>query len=400
MVDRREDTRSTNMAHKLYFVGAGLSKSLEKTDKPIPLMFDFVSVLAEHLDSIVILASLCAFELADLYEWKSAEAKAIANDLSGTLRRGRCPPDVRERFRQALKNRPWESIEDLLERSFAPHSNGEANWFAQQLPQKFRYAINQLFCRIGWHVNWAPLDTFLGSQFQGDDCHTFVSFNYDLLLDRAIQKCASGWNVQRGYGFDIEYSVDPDTGTVASLLPCTTGTNISLLKPHGSLNWLLPERVPVQHGPGGTAFVDSIPIAVLGTSGEIGYFGSEDTFKWIDIPCANGPDSVEPYVAPPITAAKSQSPSFIEGVKRLEEEAIVVADEVYIIGWSLPETDKDQESLIRCSIAHRRRSFGSLTVVNRGARPGYFERIADVFGVSKSSLRVLNEGFEAFVENL
>jgi hypothetical protein len=240
-------------------------------------MFDFVSVLAEHLDSTVILASLSALELADLYEWKSAEAKAIANDISGTLRRGQCPPEVRGQFRRALKNRPWESIEDLLERSFTAQSNGEANWFAQQLPQKFRYAINQLFYRIGWDVNWAPLDTFLGRQLQSDHCHTFVSFNYDLLLDRAIQKCASDWNVQRGYGFQIEYSVDPDSRTTASLLPSTSGAKISILKPHGSLNWLVPERLPVQHGPGGTAFVDSPPIAVLRSSGDIGYFGSVGT---------------------------------------------------------------------------------------------------------------------------
>jgi hypothetical protein len=37
------------MAHKLYFVGAGLFKSLEEPCSPIPLMFDFVSVMAEHL---------------------------------------------------------------------------------------------------------------------------------------------------------------------------------------------------------------------------------------------------------------------------------------------------------------------------------------------------------------
>lgn len=388
------------MAHRLYLIGAGLSKSLEKAGQPIPLMFDFVSVMAEHLDSAVILASLCALELADLYEWKSAEAKNIANDISRTLRGGQCPSEVRGQFRRALKNRPWESIEELLERSFTVQANGNVSWFAPQLPQKFRYAINQLFCRIGWNVKWGPLTTFLGRQFQGNDCHTFLSFNYDLILDRAIQKCASGWNVQNGYGFDIKYSMDPDTRTITPLLLSSTRTEFSILKPHGSLNWLVPEMMPVQHGPGGTAFVDSPPIAVLGPSGEIGYFGSEEAFKWISIPGTNGLDSVEPYVVPPITAAKSQSPCFIKDVKRLEEEAIVSADEVYIIGWSLPETDKDQESLIRCSIAQRRRSIGSLTAVNRGAPPGYFERVADIFGVSGSALRVFNEGFEAFVEAL
>ncbi len=211
------------MARRLYLVGAGLSKSLEKGGKPIPLMFDFVSVMAEHLDNRVILATLCAMELADMYDWKSAEAKTIANSISGILTETRpCPPEVRGQFKRALKNRPWESIEDLLERSFTAQPTGGAAFHAKQLPQRFRYAINQLFYRIGWDVNWRPLERFLRRQFQEDDCHTFVSFNYDLLLDRAIQKCATDWTVQRGYGFSIQYSVDPDHGTPTQVQPCTS----------------------------------------------------------------------------------------------------------------------------------------------------------------------------------
>ena len=36
------------MAGTVYFLGAGLSESLEIPGKPIPLMFDFVSVMAEY----------------------------------------------------------------------------------------------------------------------------------------------------------------------------------------------------------------------------------------------------------------------------------------------------------------------------------------------------------------
>jgi hypothetical protein len=348
----------------------------------------------------VILATLAALEIADLYEWKSTEAKQIAEQISKDLGKGQCPAGVRAQFRRALKNRPWESIEALLERSLTSRSTWGAAWHSEQLPQKFRYAINQLFSLIGWDINWCPLEKFLGRQLQGDDSHAFVSFNYDLLLDRAIQKCASDWNVQSGYGFSIEYSVDPDGSMMAQTLPqAQFPAKIFVLKPHGSLNWLVPERLPVQHGPGGTLFGDGPVTVPLSVSGELSYFGSTETFKWIRLPNELSRD-VEIYVVPPITAAKSQSPRFIKEVRRKEQEAIGAADEVYIIGWSLPETDKDQESLIRCSVGNRQRPIASLTVVNSGAGPAYFRRVADVFGVSESSLRIFNAGFAAFVDSL
>jgi len=56
-------------------------------------------------------------------------------------------------------------------------------------------------------------------------------------------------------------------------------------------------------------------------------------FKWISD--ANGPLSAEPYIMPPIEAAKSQSQCFIKEVKRSEEKAIAEADDIYVIGWSL-----------------------------------------------------------------
>jgi len=395
------------MARKLYLVGAGLSKSLEKAGKPIPLMFDFVSAMADHLDSQVILASLAALELADLYEWKSAEAKGIAERIFESLRNGPCPDNLRAQFRRVLKDRPWESIEDLLERSFMPQPTQGARWYASQQPQRFRYAINQLFCSIGWDVNWYPLERFLRRQFRGDDSHTFVSFNYDLLLDRAIQKCASDWNVQSGYGFGIEYFLDRDPPPVkdgfgerveGKKLPGESPAKVFLLKPHGSLNWLVPQRIPVAHGPGGTLFDDGPVTVPLSPSGELRYFGSIEPFKSIWLP-EKLPSSVEIYIIPPVAAAKSQSSCFSKEVRRREEEAFADADEVYVIGWSLPETDRDQESLIRCSVRNRQRPIGSLTVVNCGARPAYFRRVADMFGVSESSVKIFNAGFNAFVES-
>jgi hypothetical protein len=378
---------AATMANVVYFIGAGLSKSLEKPGRPIPLMFDFVSVMADYLHDDVILATLVSLERAGLYDWRSEDALRIADSNPREVREW--TPSMRSGFRRALKNRPWESIETLLERCFERTSTQTANLYAQGIPQRFRYAINRLFYLIGWEVSWRTLDKFLMEQFRAPTRHTFVSFNYDLLLDRAIQKSASDWTFQAGYGFNIQCSYD---GTGAKeLVPSAAPSRVRILKPHGSLNWLVSEKMPVEHGAGGTKFKNGRVTAFVAPSGEVSYFGSTDTFHYL------GEDAVELYIVPPNSAAKSQAPAFIQETRRLEEEAIREAEEAYVLGWSLPNTDQDQELLIRCSVRHRQHPFRSATVVNRGETPAYFKRVADVFGVSETSLRIHNGGFEEFV---
>jgi len=382
------------MANIVYLVGAGFSKSLEKPGKPIPLMLDFVSVMADYLHDDIILTTMVELEIAGLYEWKSDRALQIAQNGYKDVQSW--TTKTRSEFRRALKDRPRESVEMLLERS------------DRYLRMNFRYAINRFFYLIEWDLNWYPLDRFIDRQFQGADSHTFVSFNYDLLLDRSIEKHSTDWNVQNGYGFEIEYFLDEEPppskdGFVdlvkAKPLPVEPPAKVSILKPHGSLNWLGIERIPFQYGPGGTLFEDRPPIVFLRAPGEIGYFGSRDALKKVSVGAGCGL-SVEPYIVPPVAAAKSQSPVFMSQVRRSEEEAITSADEIYLIGWSLPETDKDQESLIRCAVRNRECPVSSLTVVNLGAGPAYFRRIAEVFGVDASSMKVCNDGFGTFVDTL
>jgi len=53
--------------------------------------------------------------------------------------------------------------------------------------------FDSFFTIIGWNVDWCPLISFLKRQFKRPgDCHTFVSFNYDLVLERGIQRALNG----------------------------------------------------------------------------------------------------------------------------------------------------------------------------------------------------------------
>ncbi len=88
-----------------------------------------------------------------------------------------------------MRERPSESIEELLDRT----GGSQANLSSNSADERFRYAIQQLFTIVGWDLEWNPLLSFLMHQFgKVNSVHTFVSFNYDLVLERGIQLAAKG----------------------------------------------------------------------------------------------------------------------------------------------------------------------------------------------------------------
>jgi hypothetical protein len=164
---------------------------------------------------------------------------------------------------------------------------------------RFRHAISSLFGRwIGWDVEWRSVETFLSHQFAShplDDCrHTFISFNYDLLLDRAIQRATRDsrqpggglWHPSTGYGFEVNWYLGaPETtraptvnsGSVspgfaeqnkAYRLDVFQSFNINLLKPHGSLNWIIRHNENHQSGETGLMFDPNTPVFLPLTNAE------------------------------------------------------------------------------------------------------------------------------------
>src|SRR5262245_49218619 len=142
------------MKRIVYIVGAGLTKALERLPQRVPLMQDFVSVMADHIDDDVILTHLAEMENADLFEVPSLDAKTIASGLACGNDRS---PMVRAKFKEILKSRPVENIEVLLEKSLKK-GGGELI--------RFNFAINRIFCRIAWNLNLKPLLRFLDNQFR------------------------------------------------------------------------------------------------------------------------------------------------------------------------------------------------------------------------------------------
>jgi hypothetical protein len=359
-------------------------------------MFDYISVMANYVEDDVILTTLAALESEENYpyKWEDTESKELAKRLNGP--NADRSLENRSAFSRALKNKPYESIEDLL---------GTSNISVI----RFIYAIDRLFYLVGWDVTWGPLEAFLKNQFKLDETHhNFVSFNYDLFLDRAVQEQTAGqWDVFSGYGFQIPWRIneDPAPANGAGLLPAenaialkafdNASSQFQILKPHGSLNWLVPHKVPYEYTPAGLAMEDNKVIVPLTADRELRYWFKKGDFHHVccgnELPC-----DVAPCIIAPV-AAKRSDLSFIKETHLKIIQAIRDADEIYVLGWSMPKTDDDQEKMIRLAIDERPHRIERMTVVNRGASPDYFKRVASVFGVKRAQLRVFNDGFCSFV---
>jgi hypothetical protein len=376
-----------------YLVGAGLTKALETTRR-VPLMADFVSVMADHLDDRTIAAAMAEFELSGWFEWPSTP---VGLDLAKRVRAG--DTSALTEFSRELKRRPSENIEDLLVK-------------ANQAPSNlFVRSVNRLFWRIGLDLKLGSLKRFLSSQNAIANCeHVVTSFNYDLALDRCVQEL-NLWHPSLGYGFRCDRLLKRDVES-AFVNERTGGKNIyiepwrfdpesqtnwRLIKPHGSLSWVYIYRRWGEFGIG----------AIVDDSGLVSYA------KDIKMPSRilAGGMSGSPISVTILGPGYNRKPNFdlYNGVTRppgeiprsqvmtnVQRDAIANADEVYILGWSMPPTDGPDVDLLRAACQSRRSKIPKLVIVNRGATLDYFQRVRSVFG-DPEIIETHNDGFEQFV---
>ena len=364
-----------SMRQILYFVGAGLSKALEQPGKRIPLMADFLATMADHLHNQVVQVGLAHFERQHALAWPlQPEIRRFIDKVTGRV--APTPSEIEE-VGTLLKRLPAENIEALLSES-------------PGMKNRVSFLINAIFCEVGWDVNWNSLDQFLIRKLaEKDASHTLVSFNYDLLLDRRVQEVSPrlglAWDPQDGYGFHAlpargsEDIFDTDSGGTARV-ECE-GSKLKILKPHGSLNW-------VAQFEGNYEFVDKSPRIIFENDGTLVYWPQFDVGLLQSI-----------FLIPPMEA-KASSLGFIHRILDLERGAVTRADEIYVLGWSMPETDTDQVCLIGDAIRRRRRPLEHLTIVNSGAQIAYFDRVASTFGLPPAAIRVFNAGFADFSRTL
>jgi hypothetical protein len=173
-------------------------------------------------------------------------------------------------------------------------------------------------------------------------------------------------------------------------------SRVRILKPHGSLNWLLGFEENY-------SFLDAQPILCLDASREISYYPPYlcEEVQLVDkIPPDIPEGTVWPnaglYLIPP-GKSKLAELGFIKGIRELEEEAYRTADEIYVIGWSMPPTDEDQVDAIRECMRARDNIPERVVAINYRARSGYYDDLARLFRVDNSRLVIWDSGFRGYV---
>jgi hypothetical protein len=207
------------------------------------------------------------------------------------------------------------------------------------------------------------------------------------------------------YGFPItqQVTVDPPSTTphgafqglpVTGLSPRGRDSELVVLKPHGSLNWLAPIKGHYDESKGDDLRQGRSVILPLSEDGALRYFPTTDLPS--DVQVANDvPIKIDPLILTP-SGAKKPDRQFLRNVTEQEEAAILAADEVYVLGWSIPRTDNHQECLIRHAVGRRPRPFEQLVVVNFAVGVDYYLRVEDIFSIERKAMRTYNAGFREF----
>jgi hypothetical protein len=119
------------------------------------------------------------------------------------------------------------------------------------------------------------------------------------------------------------------------------------------------------------------------------YWPSSETFNYIDGTDA-WPGDFEILITPP---SPNKLP-IMQQVLAREGATIREADEIFVIGYSLPSTDGDQWDLIREAVSARATAVPALTIVNHSAPPEYFDDLCGLF--QPLTTRTFNAGFADF----
>lgn len=247
-----------------------------------------------------------------------------------------------------------------------------------------------------------------------------ITFNWDTLMDRALA-AESGWRIEEGYGV-APFRVFRDGWKV----PATGQPSPSprILKLHGSTNWIT--AYPMIEG-GRTILTHELDPATLHVFESASepypcyagrYMNGYEPFSYgyyppnlLDVPGKAAPKgyailSVRPRVPwKPEGGATSEglvsSPLIIPPVRQKTyevfgglfsslwasaEDALSAVDDVVVIGYSFPRTDKMTRELFTRAFM-RRATMPRVTIVDPNPT-GIAHRFADEFGIAGDHLRV------------
>ncbi|MEE8076760.1 MAG: hypothetical protein V3T60_14185 [Candidatus Binatia bacterium] len=190
---------------------------------------------------------------------------------------------------------------------------------------------------------------------------TFISFNYDLWLEKSLQQNGL-WNPGGGYGHTFLYTrphkAMTESGAFGHYEARSFGdpspSPVSVLKPNGSLSWFHVS--------------DKEPVLLTDSGEETGKISYNPDFYLDRVNIGNTVGRLlTPLIVPPIPTTNRRHPVFWSIDKNIQA-CIQEAHVLVIIGWSLPETDKKFAEDFRRAIHSRVSQLPSLVLCDISLR--------------------------------
>lgn len=355
--------------HNVYILGAGFSR-----EAGYPLISDFLNKMRdardwlnsdgrfEECDAIDKLlefrlnASSAAYRvnldldnIEDLFSLASASNDSISKDIklaiSATIDylslEGNKPFDVKVSVSKDFITEYFQSGDFVL-------SDRTPNRFEMEIPF-YDYVVGNLVDYFNPKKVWQE--------------NTFLSFNYDLLLENSLQNLGVHFTYQPNHLFPLSKNIQEDT--------------VDILKLHGSINWLSNDEKEIE----------VIPLDHIVSR------------------------NLSPYLIPPTWNKNFQNSFFLLWNSAIQK--LSTATRIIIIGFSAPKTDNYFKYLLAAGLQNNI-SLREIILVN----PGFDSEIEltgfeDIFGLEEyqktiikripktlgelmnpASLRVLNRGFD------
>lgn len=228
--------------------------------------------------------------------------------------------------------------------------------------------------------------------------HHFVSFNYDVWLEQALQRQGI-WNPVNGYLINQTNPIRVHyTGGDSALqvLPTNEPSPTLVYKPHGSLSWLTshdePYGIPV-------LFLDQVGLTEGGkhTRGAPHYLpaGQDSTNLTVK---DRGEVAYSPLIIPPVLN-KAVGGEFLYKVHKSVQRLFEGAHAVVVIGWSMPASDASIRQRISDGLAPRNDTniIKWLIACNLGKQELFYNRYRATIPAQRSA--ICNDGFAAsFIE--
>lgn len=212
----------------------------------------------------------------------------------------------------------------------------------------FQLTMERGPCRPS-HEMWDPFYRRFARDLACVENVTVVSFNYDILLDQALLQVG----VRPDYRLDSDGVIDDEDAAKPSL-PCPS---VPLLKPHGSLNWLVCrdagcKTISVRTPSTPDGLPQNWPTGAQRDHLDRHRLQADDYLRFLMLP-------------PTTTKAERDSYETERALLRTVDEAVTAslaeAEEVYFLGYSIPQTDAGIVGRLRSGLQRCRQAF----IVNR-----------------------------------